>query len=99
MVRKYLVDSPNNLWSLMFQAPETIFSSVGSLAKVWQALRRQGKSGLLDGNVYAVFDNGATPRRAELVRVDREGKEILVGTLFHYNNALKWCREHLESAA
>ena len=53
----------------------------------------------MDGNVYAVFDNGATPRRAELVRVDREGREIHVGTLHHYNTALKWCREHLEDAA
>lgn len=98
MVRRYLVDTPDRLWNLMLEVPETVGGSVRSLAKVWRAMARQGKSGPMDGHIFAVFDNGSTPRQAHLVRIDRDGREIQVGTLFRYNVALKWCREHLEAA-
>lgn len=96
MARRFVVDSPADLAAM--QAAGLLKSgTLGNVAKVWSATKKQGKTAF-EGRVCVMFDaSGSGPRHAIVYRIGID-KEIHEMAELKYNTALKWCGMYLRPA-
>ena len=69
--------------------------NVQSVARVWSVQKRKSGTTIWDGKIGVVFRTSGKERRAEVFRVNNEGKLLTLAWL-KYAPALAWCREHAE---
>lgn len=87
----------------IFMEPEQIkeigqyvkHGNVQSVARVWSVQKRKSNTTIWDGKIGVVFCSSGKERRAEVFRIDTEGKMLTLAWL-KYAPALAWCREHAE---
>lgn len=95
MVRRFAVGSPADLAAMEAFVTD---GTCGNVARVWSAMKKQGKAAF-DDRILVVFDterNGV--RHATVIRLGLDDEIHQIAEL-RYNKALHWCAQYLRPAA